>query len=183
VVISTVFGLIFSPEKGVLNFGIVELGKLLPFLHLHAVDWLGSEHLSKTSIAILVVWRWTGYNMVLMLAGLQGIPGEYYEAAAIDGANAFRRMINITVPMMQSTFNFCLLLSILGTLYMFDEVFVLTRGGPGTSSETFGLYLFNTSFSNFKFGYASCVAYSVAAVVVIGTIVVNKLNRRSLGDI
>jgi putative chitobiose transport system permease protein len=66
---------------------------------------------------------------------------------------------------------------------MFDEVFVLTRGGPGTSSETFGLYLFNTSFSNFKFGYASCVAYSVAAVVVIGTIVVNKLNRRSLGDI
>jgi len=183
VVISTVFGLIFSSEKGVLNFIIVELGRLLPFLHLHALEWLDSEQLSKTSIAILVVWRWTGYNMVLMLAGLQGIPGEYYEAAAIDGANGFQRMLNITVPMMQSTFRFCMLLSVLGTLYMFDEVFILTKGGPGTSSTTFGLYLFNTSFDDFKFGYASCVAYSVAAFVVAGTVIVNKLNRRTLRDL
>ena len=81
VVIAVVFGLIFSAEKGVLNYVFLQLNHLLPFLHLQPIPWLTSEAWSKVAVAILVVWRWTGYNMVLMLAGLQGIPGEYYEAA------------------------------------------------------------------------------------------------------
>jgi ABC-type sugar transport system permease subunit len=177
-VIAIVFGLIFSSEKGVLNYAIVALGHLLPFLHLKPIPWLTSEDWSKTSVAILVAWRWTGYNMILMLAGLQGIPSEYYEAAMVDGANAFQRMRYMTLPLMQPTFRFCGLLSLLGTLYMFDEIFVLTNGGgPGTSSTNFGMYLFNISFADFRFGYASCVAYSVAAVVFIGSLVVSRFNR------
>ena len=179
VVIAGVFGLMFSSEKGVLNYAIMAIGRFLPFLHLAPVPWLESEQWSKVSVAILVIWRWTGYNMVLMLAGLQGIPGDYYEAAEIDGASAVQKMLRITVPLMAPTFRFCGLLSLLGTLYMFEEIFVLTRGGPGTSSTNFGLYLFNLSFVDFKFGYASCVAYSVAAVVFIGTQLMNRLGRRS----
>ena len=174
VVIAIVFGLIFSPEKGVLNY-------VLAALHVKAVPWLTSEDWSKISVAILVVWRWTGYNMVLMLAGLQGIPGDYYEAAEVDGATPFQRMWHITLPLMRPTFRFCGLLSLLGTIYMFDEVFVLTNGGPGTSSTNFGLYLFQLSFDNFKFGYASCVAYSVAIVVFVATLIINRFNRGEEG--
>jgi len=173
VVIALVFSIIFSSEKGVLNY-------LLQFLHLKPIDWLGSEQWSKVSIAILVIWRWTGYNMVLMLAGLQGIPHDYYEAADVDGAGPWHKMTRITLPMMRPTFRFCGLLSLLGTLYMFDEIFVLTKGGgPGTSSLNFGMYLFNLSFSDFKFGYASCVAYTVAVLVFSATLIANRIGKKN----
>ncbi len=178
VVIAIVFGLIFSSEKGVLNYALAQVGRLLPFLHLQPIPWLTSEQWSKISVAILVVWRWTGYNMVLMLAGLQGIPTDYYEAAEVDGASPWQQMLQVTMPLMRPTFRFCGLLSLLGTLYMFDEVFVLTQGGgPGTSSLNFGMYLFSLSFNDFKFGYASCVAYTVAILVFLGTLLINRFNR------
>jgi cellobiose transport system permease protein len=180
VVIAVVFGLIFSSEKGVLNYALMQIGHLLPWLHLAPIPWLTSEDWSKTSVSLLVLWRWTGYNMILMLAGLQGIPAEYYEAAQVDGATSWQRTRFLTLPLMRPTFRFCGLLSLLGTIYMFDEIFVLTNGGgPGTSSTNFGMYLFNTSFTDFRFGYASCIAYTVAAVVFIGTLLVGRLNRRA----
>jgi len=179
VVIAVVFGLIFSAEKGVLNYALLALNRPLPFLHLKAIPWLTSEAWSKTSVAILVVWRWTGYNMVLMLAGLQGIPADYYEAARVDGAGGWQQIRFLTLPLMLPTFRFCGLLSLLGTIYMFDEIFVLTNGEPGTSSTNFGLYLFNTSFGDFRFGYASCVAYSVAIAVFVVTMVVSRVNGRA----
>jgi len=108
--------------------------------------------LVETVHRVLLVWRWTGYNMILMLAGLQGISNEFYEAARIDGASAFQRMRYITLPLMRPIFIFCSIMSLIGTVYMFDEVFVLTQGGPGTSSTNFGLYLFNTSFTDFGSG-------------------------------
>lgn len=178
VVIAIVFSLIFSAERGVLNYGIIQLGRALPFLHLQPIPWLTSEEWSKPAVAILTVWRWTGYNMVLMLAGLQGIPQEQHEAAIVDGANPWQRIRNVTLPHMRPTFLFCGLLSLLGTIYMFDEVFVLTNGGPGTSSTNFGLYLFNVSFNDFKFGYASCVAYTVAIGVFVVTLLANRYGRR-----
>ncbi len=147
-------------------------------MHLQPIPWLTSEVWSKVAIAILVVWRWTGYNMVLMLAGLQGIPGDYYEAAEVDGASGWHRMVHITLPLMRPTFSFCGLLSLLGTIYMFDEIFVLTSGGPGTSSTNIGIYLFNISFSDFRFGYASCVGYTVATFVFVGTLLVSRYNQR-----
>jgi lactose/L-arabinose transport system permease protein len=170
VVIAIVFSLIFSAERGVLNWA-------LGLLHIAPVPWLTSEEWSKPSIAILTVWRWTGYNMVLMLAGLQAVSPEYYEAAIVDGAGPVQRVLRITLPLMRPTFLFCGLLSLLGTIYMFDEIFVLTNGGPGTSSTNFGLYLFNVSFGDFKFGYASCMAYVVAAVVFAVTLLATRLNR------
>jgi ABC-type sugar transport system permease subunit len=170
VVIAIVFGLFFSLEQGVLNY-------LLGFVGIKPIPWVSSEEWSKVSVAILVLWRWTGYNMILMLAGLQGISDEYYEAAAIDGAGSWARTRHITLPLMRPTFRFCGILSLLGTVYMFDEIFILTQGQPGTSSTNFGLYLFNVSFNDFKFGYASCIAYSVAAVVFILALLLNRRSR------
>lgn len=177
VVIAIVFGLLYGQDTGFLNYLIVKVGDLLPWLHLKPVGWLVSEEWSKPSIAVLLVWRWTGYNMVLMLAGLQGISQEYYEAAKIDGAGAFQRMWYITLPLMKPIFVFCGIMSLIGTVFMFDEVFVLTSGGPGISSTNFGLYLFNTSFIDFRFGRASAMAYTVALVVLLISLVILKFRK------
>lgn len=170
VVVAIVFILLYGQEAGFLNYLAGRLG-------MKPIPWLVSENWSKPSIAILLVWRWTGYNMVLMLAGLQGISPEYYEAARIDGANALQRMWHITLPLMRPIFIFCTIMSLIGTVYMFDEVFVLTQGGPGTSSTNFGLYLFNTSFTDFKFGYASCMAYTAAFFVFIASLMILRFRK------
>jgi ABC-type sugar transport system permease subunit len=175
VVIAIVFGLFFSPERGLLNY-------LLKTVGINPVPWTNSEDWSKITVAILVLWRWTGYNMVLMLAGLQGISDDFYEAAAIDGASPWQRIRHITLPLMRPTFRFCGVLSLLGTVYMFDEIFILTQGGPGTSSINFGLYLFFTSFQDFRFGYASCMAYTVALLVFVIALLVNRTTRAE-GDV
>lgn len=171
VAIAVVFSLLYGVDSGLLNHLLANVG-------VERIPWLVSEEWSKISIALLLFWRWTGYNMLLMLAGLQGISEEYYEAATIDGAGTVQKMWHITLPLMRPIFIFCSIMSIIGTVYMFDEVFVLTRGGPGTSSTTFGLYLFNTSFSDFKFGYASCVAYVVATGVFVVSQAILRRARR-----
>jgi ABC-type sugar transport system permease subunit len=172
VVIAIVFSLIYSTERGLLNY-------LLHWLHVRPVAWLNSVDWSKPSIALLVLWRWTGYNMVLMLAGLQGIEPEYYEAASVDGAGKLHQVWHVTLPLMRPTIFFCLILSLIGTVYMFDEPFVLTNGGPGVSSTNFGLYLFQCSFRDFRFGYASCIAYTVSIGVLIVSLLLNRLRRRA----
>lgn len=170
VVVAIVFGLLYGQEAGLLNYVVEKLGG-------QRIPWLVSESWSKPSVAGLLVWRWTGYNMVLMLAGLQGISPGYYEAARIDGASAWQRLWHITLPLMRPTFVFCTIMSIIGTVYMFDEVFVLTIGGPGTSSTNFGLYLFNTSFTDFKFGYASAMSYAAALFVFLASLLVLRLRK------
>jgi ABC-type sugar transport system permease subunit len=177
VVVALVFTLLYGHEFGLINYFIVQAKSLMPFLPIEPVPWLLSETWSKPAVALLLIWRWTGYFMVLMMAGLQGIPPEYYDAARIDGAGTLQRMRFITLPLMRPVFIFCGILSLIGTVYMFDEVFVLTQGGPGISSMNFGLYLFNTSFVDFKFGYASCMAYLVAVVVFFASLAILKYRR------
>ena len=172
VVIAIVFSLIFSSERGLLNYALAAV-------HLPRIPWLIDVNWSKPSVALLVMWRWTGYNMVLMLAGLQGIEPDYYEAAAVDGASKLRQFWHVTLPLMCPTVFFCLILSLIGTVYMFDEPFVLTSGGPGVSSTNFGLYLFQVSFRDFRFGYASCIAYTVSIAVLIVSLVLNRFRQRS----
>ncbi len=170
VVVAIVFGLLYGQEMGLLNYLAVKLG-------FARIPWIVSEEWSKISVSVLLVWRWTGYNMVLMLAGLQGISNEYYEAARIDGANAIQRMWHITIPLMRPVFIFCSIMSLIGTVYMFDEVFVMTQGGPGTSTTNFGLYLFNVSFTDFKFGYASSMAYTIAFFVFLASLLILRLRK------
>jgi len=180
VVVAIVFSLIYSQEGGLLNYVLGGVGEVFPSLKIKPIAWLTSDTWFKPALAILLVWRWTGYNMVLMLAGLQGISTEYYEAARIDGAGLFQRMWHITLPLMRPVFVFCAIMSLIGTVYMFDEVFVLTQGGlggPGVSGINFGLYLFNTSFADFKFGYASSMAYTMAFLVFLASLLILRLRK------
>jgi len=182
VVIAIVFQLLFGQEAGFLNYLIAKLSSFIPGLQLDAIPWLVSEKWSKISVAILLVWRWTGYNMILMLAGLQGISKQYYEAAKIDGAGIWHQTLHITLPLMKPVFVFCGIMSLIGTVFMFDEVFVLTQGGPGSSSTNFGLYLFSKSFNEFKFGQASCMAYTVSFVVFLISIFILRFRQTDPGD-
>lgn len=177
VVVAIVFSLLYSTESGLLNFLVAVGNAMLPWGRLEPIPWLESERWSKVSVSILLMWRWTGYNMVLMLAGLQGIPGQLYEAATIDGASWWDRTRHVTLPLMRPTFVFCGIMSLVGTFYMFDEVFVLTEGGPGMSSTNFGLFLFNQAFTDFRFGYASAAAYAVAAVVFLVSLALLRWRR------
>ena len=177
VVVAIVFTLLYSAESGLFNYGLRALTGLFPGGPMAPIPWLESEAWSKISVALLLVWRWTGYNMVLMLAGLQGISDDYYEAAIIDGATRWQRMRHITLPLMRPTLVFCGIMSLIGTVYMFDEVFVMTQGGPGTSSTNFGLYLFNLAFMDFRFGFASSAAYTVAIAVFVVSLVILKWRK------
>jgi lactose/L-arabinose transport system permease protein len=176
VVIAIVFMLLFGTKLGMVNFLLRSIANQFG-ARVSDIPWLDSEALSKVSVSILLVWRWTGYNAVLMLAGLQGIPEELYEAATIDGAGRGHRLWYITVPLLRPTIIFCAVTSLIGTVYMFDEPFVLTQGGPGDSSTNFGVYLFNEGFTDFRFGFASAAAYSVAVVVFVMSLMLVRSGR------
>ena len=130
VVIAIVFSLLFGSEFGLANFALARIGAVFG-VETQAVPWLQSEAWSKITVSILLVWRWTGYNMVIMLAGLQGIDQSIYEAARVDGASRFQQLRLLTIPLMRPTFLFIGIMSLIGTVYMFDEVFVLTGGWAG----------------------------------------------------
>lgn len=178
VVIAIVFALLFGTEYGLINHVLVTVSGWFGY-EASGIPWLQSEKWSKITVSILLVWRWTGYNMVIMLAGLQGIDRSLYEAAHVDGANRFQQLWLITIPLMRPTMTFVVVMSTIGTAFMFDEVFVLTGGGPGVSSTNFGLYLFDEAFGSFRFGYASAAAYTVATLVFVATLLIMRAGRSS----
>ncbi|GIH64582.1 carbohydrate ABC transporter permease [Microbispora siamensis] len=129
------FVLIFDRDYGVVNH-------LLGMAGLPSVEWLTSTGWSKVTIALLVLWKSSGFALIIMLAAIQGIPGEVYEAAALDGAGPVRTFWSVTVPLMRHAIAFFVVISTLGISQMFLEPYVLTGGGPYNSSTTTGLYLF-----------------------------------------
>lgn len=167
VVIAIVFKIFCTYDTGLFNWLLTSVG-------LPKIGWTQSPLWTRVSIALLLVWRWTGYNMVFMLAGLQGIPSDVYEAAKIDGASRSQTLWRITLPLMRSTFVFCTIMSLLGTVYMFEEILLVDANG---SARNIGVLLFNNSFGYFKFGYASAMAYVVALIVFILTLLVRKAQR------
>ena len=167
VVIAIVFSLFANYDTGLFNW-------LLGHVGLPKVPWQQEPFWTRVSIALLLVWRWTGYNMIFMLAGLQGIGGDVYEAARIDGASRAQVLWSITLPLMRPTFVFCTVMSLLGTVYMFEEILLVDANG---SARNVGVLLFQNSFTYFKFGYASAMAYAVAIVVFVATIAVRRLQR------
>ena len=110
-------------------------------LGLPAVDWLNSPLPAFILIVLTVTWRWTGYNAIIILAGLQNIPLELYEAAKIDGANPWQQFWGITLPLLRPIMLFALVLSVIGTLQLFTEPFLITGGGPGNATLTLGVLL------------------------------------------
>lgn len=157
---SLVFKLLLNNEYGLVNY-------LLNLVGLEGVNWLNGPISSKISIMIAITWRWTGYNMIIMLAGLQRIPQEVYEASDIDGANRIQKFMMITLPLMKPIMLFSAITSTIGTLQLFDEPYILTNGGPDGATITVAHYLYNNGFRYIKFGYAAAISYILVIIIAL----------------
>lgn len=158
---SLIFKSLFATE-GLINTILVNLGILS-----ENYNFLGNSASAKAVIIIALIWRWTGYNMVFYLAGLQNIEYSVYEAAKIDGANGWQTFWGITVPLLKPTIIMTFIMSINGTLQLFDESVNLTNGGPANSTITMSHYIYNNTFGTgvANFGYATAMAFLVFIMV------------------
>jgi multiple sugar transport system permease protein len=160
VAISLVFRLLYNKDYGLIN-GILEL------LGSQPVDWLGSTATSKIAVMGVVVWRWTGLLAVYFLAGLQTIPEELYEAAAIDGANGWQRFFDITLPMLRPVAFFVAVIVLIGSMQIFDDPQILTGGGPANSSLSVVQYLYTRGIERLEYGYASAVGLVLFVAIFV----------------
>lgn len=160
---SLIFKSLFATQ-GLMNSILIKLGILET-----NYNFLGNSSSAKAIIIIALIWRWTGYNMVFFLAGLQNIEYSVYEAAKIDGANGWQTFWRITVPLLKPTIVMTAIMSINGTLQLFDESVNLTSGGPANSTITMSHYIYNNSFGTgvANFGYASAMAFFVFILVAV----------------
>lgn len=157
---AAVFRLMFNVDFGVVN-------KLLAGVGIPKIQWFSNPTAAMALIIMAVTWRWVGYNAIIILSGLQSIPEDVYEAATLDRVSRTRQFFFITLPLLRPIILFCVVLSVIGTMQLFAEPFLITnRGGPGGATETLGLFLYRQGFTVLNFGYASAVAYTIAALAV-----------------
>ena len=158
-VVGLIFVAIFDTNYGVVNVFLTNIG-----LEKWAPEWLGKRFWAMTAVNITEIWRSTGYAVVIFLAGLQSIPGDYYEAADIDGASGWQKFKSVTLPLIMAPFNVNMLLSILYGLKIFDIIYIMTRGGPGHDTETFGTLILNEMAMD---RYAQSVAINLVFAVIL----------------
>ncbi|MFF1613414.1 carbohydrate ABC transporter permease [Amycolatopsis sp. NPDC058278] len=132
-------------------------------------DWLGDPDIGLWSVVGVIVWQYAGYSMVIFLAGLQSIPREIHEAAAIDGAGAVRRFWSVTRPLLAPAFTINLMLSIIGGLKLFDQVYALTGGGPGHATDTLSTLIYKDAFTLGEFGYSIALAVVLTVIVAVAS--------------
>ena len=132
-------------------------------------DWLGDPELALWMIVVVVVWQFAGYSMVIFLAGLQSIPREIYEAAAVDGTGAVRRFWSIVRPLLAPAITINLMLSIIGGIKLFDQVYALTGGGPGHATDTLSTLIYKDAFTLGEFGYSIALAVVLTIIVAIAS--------------
>lgn len=167
---SIIFSLFFNENGGFVN-------NILNVFGLPSLTWFQSGPLAMTVIILAITWRWTGYNSIIMLSGLQSIPNDLYEAASIDGANTFVKFMRITIPQLKPVIIFSVFNSINGTLQLFTEPNLLTSGGPDNSTLTSVLYLYQTGFKAFNFGVASAGSYILAIIIAILTLIQFRVTK------
>ncbi|HEY6739366.1 MAG TPA: sugar ABC transporter permease [Actinopolymorphaceae bacterium] len=166
VAIAIIFGSIFSNQFGLINAALQGLG-------LGTVEWLTAPWGIKIAIAAMVIWRWTGYNAIIYLAGLQAIPTELYEAARVDGASWIQVFFRITIPMMRPIILFTVITSTIGGMQLFTEPQVLlgNSGGPGNEGLTMVLYLYQQAFDNNQFGYGAAIGWALFVIMILFSII------------
>lgn len=167
VAVALVWRYLYLPgQQGLLNL-------LLGYLDIGPIRWLNTSEWALRSLAILRIWKETGYAMVLFLAGLQSIPKDYFEAAAVDGANAWRRFIHITIPLLMPTVAFVVIITTLSAFLAFTEVYVMTaeagggRGGPNFATNLMAFHIFNTAIAYGHEGYGSAMAAIFFLIMVV----------------
>ncbi|MFD3558246.1 carbohydrate ABC transporter permease [Streptomyces sp. NPDC058686] len=152
--------LLFQTDSGMLNTFLNAIG-------LDGVGWLVEERYAMWSVVLITVWWTVGFNFLLYLAALQSVPDQLYEAAAIDGAGAWRRLWSITIPQLHRTTALITVLQVLASLKVFDQIFLLTKGGPDGSTRPVLEYIFDTGFTGYRLGYAAAMSYIFFALLLI----------------
>ena len=170
---SMIFRTLFTYD-GMVNALLTNIGILS-----EPINWLNDPFYAKVVIIVGLVWRWTGYNMIFYLSGMQSIDYSIYEAARIDGANQFRQLINIPTPLPKPIILVTAIMSTNGTLQLFDESVNLTRGGPANMTITMSHYIYNTMFTkNPNFGYAAAMSFVILIMVAILSAIQTKVGDK-----
>jgi multiple sugar transport system permease protein len=174
VVIAIIWKWLYNGDFGLFNYYL---------LKVHLIDkpllWLADQNLAMPAVVLMSVWTGVGFSMVVYLAGLQAIPEELYEAAKVDGANAFARFRHVTVPMLRPTTLFLLVMGIIGSFQVFTQIFVMTSGGPVHRTTTMVFYIYEAAFKFYEMGYASTLAYALFALLLVFTILQLRFYRKA----
>ncbi|WP_438363641.1 carbohydrate ABC transporter permease [Streptomyces marincola] len=173
-VVTMIFQWLYQPDLGMLNQALDAVG-------LGPVGWLSDEAFAMWSIAALTVWWTIGFNFLLYLAALQSLPDTLYEAAALDGAGAWRRLWSITLPQLRRTTVLVVMLQVLASLKVFDQIYILTKGGPNGSTRPILEYVYDVGFTGYRLGYASAISYLFFAIIIIVSIAQLRLMPRKEG--
>jgi cellobiose transport system permease protein len=172
---TVIFAELFDPKLGLVNWG-------LHALHLPAVDWQGSKWPSQIAVSAIVTWRWTGYNALIYLAGMQAISSELYEAAAMDGAGRWSQFRHVTIPGLRPTILFTIVVSTIGAAQLFGEPLLyhngLPDGGTQNQYQTLGLLMYQQGWTNDRLGLASATAWTMFLIIVLAVGVNLFLARR-----
>ena len=171
-VISQIWVWIFNPQLGIANAVLEAFG-------LEGVAWLQNPDTAMIGVVIATVWWTIGFNFLLYLAAIQNIPAQQYEAAAIDGAGKFRQFWSITLPQLLPTTLLIVMLQVLASLKLFDQVYQMTGGGPGGATRSILQYVYEVGFTGYRFGYSAAISYVFFAIVVIVSLIQFRFTRRS----
>jgi multiple sugar transport system permease protein len=154
VVVAVIWRLLYNPTFGAINGTLTGWG-----IQTSKLTWIASPMMALPSVIMVDVWEWTPFMFLILLAGLQAIPQEPYEAAMMDGSSAWQTFRHITLPLLKPAMLIALLLRTMDLLRIFDQIFILTQGGPGFATETISLYIYKTAFRFFNFGYAAAMSF------------------------
>ncbi|NUQ90720.1 MAG: sugar ABC transporter permease [Glycomyces artemisiae] len=163
---------------GFYSHAIGPLDPLLEALGLEPVSWLGTPTAALWSTVVLIVWKFAGFFMIILLVGLQSIPPDVYEAARLDGANRWQSFWHITIPLLRPALGLVLILSVTGSLLAFDQFFILTKGGPDNSTVTVVQLIYREAFQRFDLGAAAAISVVVLAALLVLNIVQFRALRR-----
>ena len=171
VAVALIWKYLFHTRYGLINFALTHVG-------LEPIDWLGDPHYSMPAIILFAVWKNFGYNMIILIAGLQGIPQELYEAARIDGASAWRQFRHITLPSLKPVLLLVAIITMAGYFQLFAEPYVMTLGNPLQSTYSVLYFMYEEGFMWWSLGRASAIAFLLFALILVVTRVLLRVARR-----
>jgi multiple sugar transport system permease protein len=172
-IVGIMWNWLYDNNFGLFNYYLKRVG-------FGPVHWLTDEKVALIAVSIVVVWTYVGYNMVLFLAGLQGISTELSEAAAVDGAGRWQTFRFITLPLLRPVTMMVTTLTMINVVQLFDQIYVMTNGGPGTSTLTLVQYMYSSAFGDFELGYGSTIEVSILVMLLLLILIQNVVgNRRS----
>lgn len=171
VAVAVVWTYLYNPQFGLFNY-------LLGLVGIPSIPWLQDPTIAKVSLIALAVWRAIGINMIIFLAALQGIPKTYYEAAQLDGANNWKQLTKITIPLLRYAIFFVSITTMIGWVQFFEEPFVMTNGGPLDSTTSVALFIYRNGFQLSNFGYAAAGSFVLFITIIIITMIQFKLQKK-----